>query len=220
MEHGSSIKRKDQTMYIVERFYRETIISRLIKPVSKTFITPNMITIFNCILGFFIFYMGYKNMFIEVAIAFQIYELLDHLDGNLARYKNMSSEFGAKLDRISDFVFYTLVFVFIGFNNVEWYLILMVIMLINLYGFIAKSYIVPRLRKLNVIKRGKIKRWFLDKGYIIGMDLTLLGVITSFFLILGEIHILYYVIIAGYIIDIIYRVIELKINEGLKENKG
>jgi hypothetical protein len=39
-----------------------------------------------------------------------------------------------------------------------------------LYGIIATYYIVPRLRKLKVINRTGIKKYFMDRGYIIGMD--------------------------------------------------
>lgn len=212
-------KRQDKTMYIIERFYRNTIIDRVLPFIDKTFITPNMITICNMLFSFYIFWLAYNKEYILVAIFFQLYELIDHLDGSLARYKNMSSTIGAKLDTISDFIFYNFIYVFIGLGNVRWELTVLVITFINLYAIIATYYIVPRLKKLKVIKRKRIKRWFMDRGYIIGMDLTLLGLLTSLFLILNKVYMLYIIIILAYVLDIAYRIKELKDNEVLKENR-
>lgn len=203
----------------MEDIYREKIIRRFLPIISKTFITPNMITMFNIIFSVFIFFAAYNQKYILGAILFQVYELLDHLDGSLARYKSMSSKLGAKLDSISDFIFYNFIYIFIGINNVNYKFIVWVIVLINIYAIISTYYIVPHLRKLRVVKRRGIKKWFMDRGYIIGMDLTLLGIITSICLILGKIKWLYILIIFGYLVDIFYRIIELKYNESLKENK-
>lgn len=212
-------KRQDKTMYIIEKFYRNVIIDRILPLIDKTFITPNMITIFNMFFSFYIFWLAYNKEYILVAIFFQLYELIDHLDGSLARYKNMSSNIGAKLDTISDFIFYNFIYVFIGLGNVKLEFIALVITFINLYAIIATYYIVPRLKKLKVIKRKRIKRWFMNRGYIIGMDLTLLGLLTSLFLIFNKIYMLYIIIILAYVLDIVYRIKELKNNEALKENR-
>lgn len=212
-------KRKDRTMYIAEYFYTTKIVEPLLPILSITPITPNMVTIFNSFLAIFIFYLAYRQKYIGVAILIQGYLFLDILDGNLARYKNMKSDLGAKLDNINDRVFYTLVFVFIGIREVSWYLIISVIFLINLYAIIATFYIVPRLRQLETIERRGIKKYFMDRGFIIGMDLGTVDILTTIFLLLGKIDILYIILIVGFVLDIIMRLTELWWNERLEKAK-
>ena len=79
-------------------------------PITKVisrykFITPNLVTI--CALAvslvaiYFYFLGGQWNLFIG-AIIFYFADVLDGIDGKLARKNNIKSEFGAKLDRYSD----------------------------------------------------------------------------------------------------------------------
>ncbi len=117
------------------------------------------------------------------------------------------------------YFFYSLIFIFLGLNRVSWILIVCVILLVNLYGIIATYYIVPRLRKLKVINRTGIKKYFMDRGYIIGMDLGTLDIIMSICLLFSAINTMFSVIIFGYIFDIAFRIIELKKNERLDVNK-
>jgi phosphatidylglycerophosphate synthase len=131
----------------------------------------------------------------------------------------MKSALGAKLDSINDKIFYTLVFVFIGYKTVPLSLVLGVAILINLYGIIATYYIVPRLRKLTKVERRGLKKYFMDRGFIIGMDLGTIDILTTVFLLLNLIKPLYVVLILGLIFDIVYRLGELSYNERLDENQ-
>lgn len=211
-------KRSDKTMHIAEYFYTQKIVEPILPYISKTFITPNMVTIINIILSFIIFYLAYNRYYLIVAVLIQIYLFLDILDGNLARYKNMKTKLGAKLDNINDSVFYNVIFIALGVNSVEWYYIFVVIILISAYRIIPTYYIVPRLRRLKVVERKGIKKYFMDRGYIVGMDLGTLDIISSVMLLFGFIKPLYIILIFGYVFDIIYRIIELKRNEKLPIN--
>lgn len=212
-------KRKDKTMHVAEYFYTMKVVNPLLPVLARTFITPNMVTIFNSFLALLIFYLSYLQKFSIVALLIQIYLFLDILDGNLARYKNMKSALGAKLDSINDKTFYTLVYFFIGYKAVPLFLILGVALLINLYGIIATYYIVPRLRKLNKIERHGLKKYFMDRGFIIGMDLGTIDILTTVFLLLNLIQPLYIVLVVGLIFDIVYRLRELKYNEKLNRRE-
>lgn len=208
-------KRNDKTMHVAERFYTCKLVEPILPIISKTFITPNMVTIANIILSIILFYCAYNSYYIFCAIGIQIYLFFDVLDGNLARYKNMKSKLGAKLDYWCDTFFYNLIFVFLGINRISCILIICVLVLVNLYGLIATYYIVPRLRKLKVINRARIKKYFMDRGYIIGMDLGTLDIIMSICLLFSAVNIMFLIIIFGYIFDIAFRLIELKKNEKL-----
>lgn len=206
-------------MHVAEYFYTMKVVNPLLPVLARTFITPNMVTIFNSFLALLIFYLSYLQKFSIVALLIQIYLFLDILDGNLARYKNMKSALGAKLDSINDKTFYTLVYFFIGYKAVPLFLILGVALLINLYGIIATYYIVPRLRKLNKIERHGLKKYFMDRGFIIGMDLGTIDILTTVFLLLNLIQPLYIVLVVGLIFDIVYRLRELKYNEKLNRRE-
>lgn len=212
-------KRSDKTMHIAEYFYTKKIVEPILPYISKTFITPNMVTITNIILSFVMFYLAYNKYYVTVALLIQVYLFLDILDGNLARYKNMKSKLGANLDNINDSIFYNGIFIALGINSVGWYYILAVVTLISAYRIIPTYYIVPRLRKLKVVERKGIKKYFMDRGYIIGMDLGTLDIISSIMLLFGLVKYLYIILIFGYVFDIIYRIIELKRNEKLPVNK-
>lgn len=211
MDQISSIKfkRSDRTMHIAEYFYTVFLTEPLLPFLSRTSITPNMITIFNVFFSIVLYYLAYMNQFLLLAIGVHLYLFFDVLDGNLARYKNMQSEFGAKLDNLSDRFFYTLIFVFIGIEQVHFLWILIVIILINLYGIIATYYIVPRLRKLKEIKRYKVKAFFMERGLIIGMDLGTVVIIMSVCLLFKQIQWLFIILTVGYVLDILLRLTEL-----------
>ena len=59
----------------------------------------------------------------------------------------------------------------------------------------------------------------MDRGFIIGMDLGTIDIMTSILLIFKEIRLLYFILIIGLILDIALRLVELKFNQGLKENQ-
>lgn len=208
--------RKDKTMHIMEKIYTTFIKKRVIELIGKTRIVPNQVTLFNMCLSMFTLYLAYKKYYIYTAILLQVYVFLDNLDGILARYKNMRSKLGAKLDVISDTFFYNLLFICIGVNKIDLKIIITCILIYNIYGLIATFYIVPQIKKIGEMKRDPIKRFFLNKGILLGMNIDTAGIIMFFCLILGCIKFMYVSIIILFILDLIYRLVELKVNIYLK----
>ena len=205
-------------MHLAEAFYTKCIVEPLLPLIGKTLITPNMITLGNMILTLLTYYLAIKGHLIVVAVLIQVYLFLDVLDGNLARYKKMYSDLGKKLDCISDKLFYNLIFIVIGYGRVPLGLLLAVLALVNLYAIIPTFYIVPHLRRLKVIKRGGPKKWMMDRGYIIGMDLGTTDILMTVFLLIGQVHVLFIVLLIGYCFDLSYRLIELYYNERIPGN--
>lgn len=84
---------------------------------SKTPITPNQVTVSRIFVMLFCFYQfylgGYVNLIIA-AISIFVYELLDHVDGDLATLTNQCSVKGEWLEGVVDGIFGT-VFGFLGF---------------------------------------------------------------------------------------------------------
>ena len=76
----------------------------LVPVIAATKIHPNIITIFSLLAGIicgFLFAMGY---WFAGALIFQFSCFCDGIDGKVARLRNITSEFGAKLDIIADSV--------------------------------------------------------------------------------------------------------------------
>lgn len=196
-------------MHIAEHIHTVYLVQPLLPIISKTFITPNMITIGNILYSILLYYWAYHNHFLLVAIGIQLYLFLDILDGNLARYAQLQSKLGAWLDNTYDRIFYTLFFIFLGIHNVDYILIFILVIFINLYGWIATYYIVPRLKKLSEIKRRPLKKWFMERGFIVGMDVGTLLILTTLFLLFEQVHLLFIVLIIGIMLDIFARLTEL-----------
>lgn len=205
--------------HIAEFFYNKYLTYPILPYISKTKITPNIITTLNILLSFITFYLAYKKRFIIVAFMMLIYQFLDNLDGNLARYKDLKSDFGAVLDQVSDFIFYNFIFIFLGWGRINIILIILLVFLINFYGLYATKYIVPRLRKLKTIERIGLKKYLFNKGIILGIDVGTMDIISSVFLIFSKVQELYIFLIICFILDLVYRTLELKYNEKLQYSR-
>lgn len=211
------INRKE--MYLFERVYRYISIP-MVKLLGKTSITPNMVTIINYILAALNCYFLFNDKFKFVsAILIIVYYFLDVVDGGLARYINKTSEFGRIMDIIGDGLFYSLFILGTGYNKVKLTTILILFLLHNFYGFMATYYIVPNIKKIKNFKRIGIKKYLMDKGVILGIDLSLLGILLTCAIVSGRYTFIYKLTIALYIVDILYRFIELWVNKYLDKNK-
>ena len=77
---------------------------------NKTNVTPNQVTYMRIPLAMFTFYHFSVGEFVNLtigAIGIILWELLDHVDGDLATVRNMKSQKGVWLEIVSDNVFGT-----------------------------------------------------------------------------------------------------------------
>jgi phosphatidylglycerophosphate synthase len=77
----------------------------IVRSIAGTKITPNQITIFRAVFNLLalIFFIAGDYMSLILAFcAFQLNEILDHVDGDLARFKNMQSKKGLFLEYLVD----------------------------------------------------------------------------------------------------------------------
>jgi len=119
---------KNHNSLLVALFYR-----RLSIPVANvlykyTPLTPNQVTILSGVAGFFamllVYFVPTYQNFIIAAILFQAEVVLDCVDGNLARLKNMKSKFGSWLDTnigilTQIFAYFTLAFAAVSYVSIE-----------------------------------------------------------------------------------------------------
>jgi phosphatidylglycerophosphate synthase len=211
----SIIKRKE--MYLIEKIYTYKLALPIVKYLANTFITPNMITILNLFLGLVSIILLLMNINLPVALLVQIYLLFDILDGNLARYAGKTSKFGAKLDNFCDRLCYNGFIFAAGYNRVITEVLIIALLLHNLHGIVATFYILPRIRKLKKVKRFGLKKVLMTKGIILGMDLSTLDFLLSVCIIINKLDIFVIVILVAYLVDILYRLVELRINMAIEK---
>lgn len=102
-----------------KKFRQETVLhSYIVRPLAQeiclvlwnTNITPNQVTLARSILAIIylmLFAYGEIWSFLTAILLFQVCEILDHVDGMLARMKNLTSSLGQYFEYLSDEFFST-----------------------------------------------------------------------------------------------------------------
>ncbi|MCV3482455.1 CDP-alcohol phosphatidyltransferase family protein [Campylobacter sp. CNRCH_2014_0184h] len=179
---------------------------------------PVAITFLNTLLFPFILYCLFFQNFILAALLIQCYALIDHTDGMLARYTNKRTYIGSRLDRLNDNIFFNAIFIVLTFSmNFSLFFLILVLCCMNIHNFFGMFYFSSRLRRLKKIRRFGIKKWLLERNFILGMDCSLMLFLVSVFLLFGKIKMMFCVVAFLYVLDLIYRLIELKINEKIEK---
>lgn len=130
----------------IARFSYRIISERVTPIIAKTGITPNQISLISIITAFIsgiFFALGTWEYLLLAFVFLQITYLLDHVDGNLARYTGNCTVFGRWIDRIANnlfkffFLFGATIGVFRTTNN-AFYLILGCI---GIFNWIFSTYV-------------------------------------------------------------------------------
>lgn len=106
-----ALKKEDSVFSVY--FYRK-ISLRITRLLVKTNITPNQITLFSLLLGIIaalLFIPGAYTYSIWGVVFLNLSFLMDHVDGEIARYKNLKSLFGTCLDQIVNKIVESSVFI-------------------------------------------------------------------------------------------------------------
>jgi phosphatidylglycerophosphate synthase len=113
-KYEESLKEKKENLLNkivkVEKYFHRPLAGLMVKAIFNTSITPNQVSVFSFLLGLlaiFFFTRGTYLNFILGGIFTLLSSLVDCADGQLARAKNLCSNYGAQLDiffdRIIDF---------------------------------------------------------------------------------------------------------------------
>lgn len=211
--------KKDQRLesksyYLTEYLVRVLIIQKFILlPLAKTPITPNCITFLGAVFASLSFYCVYLGHYIGGGLLFLLYSLFDHIDGMLARYKNLSSKLGKFFDASVDNLVFNGIFIFLFLCElISLQACIFVLVMMNLYNCITSFYILKELRKLRHIKRFGLKKWFLDRGFLLGIDAGLLGILIALGIMLGAFEPMCWLVGSIFLFDLCYRLIELMRN--------
>jgi len=105
-EDRSGLSRRFLQIAYFDRWFVRTALSAYIRKCCDWNIHPNAITVVALLMTAAIPFLHYFRMFWEVTAAIVLRQVLDCIDGEVARQCNKISKLGALLDTISDIIFY------------------------------------------------------------------------------------------------------------------
>jgi phosphatidylglycerophosphate synthase len=106
-----SPKLSTQLLDPLNQLYRNKVALRLVDKIKNTSITPNMLTIAHTAVGVTAAILIYFQHYILAVFCFELRNILDCMDGILARLKNQSTVFGRVLDTIGDAIAFNAVMI-------------------------------------------------------------------------------------------------------------
>tara|TARA_Y100000758_G_scaffold106639_1_gene74506 strand:+ start:689 stop:1573 length:885 start_codon:yes stop_codon:yes gene_type:complete len=139
----------------VNRYLHNPIAATIVQVIKNTWVTPNQVTYISIFVGLvsaYIFSIGTVQAFFFAGIFLEVVLILDCVDGQLARAKECSSDWGRLLDGIAGYIIYLAVLtgVVVGFN--QEYVTLAVFGLVTIFRGIAYDYC--KLTMITMIEKG------------------------------------------------------------------
>jgi len=107
---------------VYPRYVTHKISIRIVKLLLHTSITPNQITLSSIVIGMtscIMFATAIPVYFLLGALILELYYIIDAVDGQLARYKKLSSMTGGYFDYVSNYIVHPCVFFCIGLGLVR-----------------------------------------------------------------------------------------------------
>ena len=139
----------------VNRYLHNPIAATIVQVIKNTWVTPNQVTYISIFVGLvsaYIFSIGTVQAFFFAGILLEVVLILDCVDGQLARAKECSSDWGRLLDGIAGYIIYLAVLtgVVVGFN--QEYVTLAIFGLVTIFRGIAYDYC--KLTMITMIEKG------------------------------------------------------------------
>lgn len=106
-----SPKLSTQLLDPVNQLYRNKLATFLVDRIKNTPITPNSLTLTHTVVGVLAAVLIYFQHYILAVFCFELRNVLDCMDGVLARLKNQTTVFGRVLDTIGDGVAFNAVMI-------------------------------------------------------------------------------------------------------------
>ena len=102
---------------VYPRYVTHKISIRIVKLLLHTSLSPNQITLLSIVIGIIssiMFAVAVPAYFLAGALTLELYYIIDAVDGQLARYKKLSSMTGGYFDYVSNYIVHPCVFFCIG----------------------------------------------------------------------------------------------------------
>ena len=154
---------------VYPRYVTHKISIRIVKLLLHTSITPNQITLSSIIIGMtscIMFATAIPIYFLLGALILELYYIIDAVDGQLARYKKLSSMTGGYFDYVSNYIVHPCVFFCIGLGLVRHsgdilpivfaFSVSISISLISIFSECKYNVIVSAIKKASSVKVKKV----------------------------------------------------------------
>ncbi len=207
------VQQRRQHEYLINRYYAHLIDPFFTKWVHDLGMAPNQVTMLALLAGLGSALGFYLDHWITAALLLQLHHFLDGADGNLARLTNTGSEFGAKLDRISDQLVRLVLFPVVALSAdvpvwAQWGFLLTIYFDL----WIVHAVILPCMRRVPLV-RAPWKQWCLDRGIIPGFDHFTLFFLISLGGLLGRLDWVIWLTLVAKNLDWLYRLHECRRSE-------
>ena len=172
----------------------QRVARRLVRPLARTSITPNQVTLFTLVLalaGAWMLSLGSAEMANWGAGVFVIARFMDHFDGELARLTGRTSRLGYYLDYMAGAASYTALFlgIGIGLQNTElgsWSLVLGLVGGISALACMGLNLRIDEVSETDeAIGYPAFAGFELEDGIYLIAPITWLGFLPAFFVFAG-----------------------------------
>jgi len=139
----------------VNRYLHNPIAATIVQVIKNTWVTPNQVTYISIFVGLvsaYIFSIGTVQAFFFAGILLEVVLILDCVDGQLARAKKCSSDWGRLLDGIAGYIIYLAVLAGIMISLDKEHMTLALFGLITILRAIAYDYC--KLTMITMIQKG------------------------------------------------------------------
>jgi len=139
----------------VNRYFHNPIAASIVKALKDTWVTPNQVTYSSVFVGLvsaYTFSLGTLQGFLLAGILLEVVLILDCVDGQLARAKKCSSDWGRLLDGIAGYIIYLAVLAGIMISLDKEYMALALFGVITILRAIAYDYC--KLTMITMIQKG------------------------------------------------------------------
>ena len=139
----------------VNRYFHNPIAASIVQALKDTWVTPNQVTYVSVFVGLvsaYTFSLGTLQAFFFAGILLEVVLILDCVDGQLARAKKCSSDWGRLLDGIAGYIIYLAVLAGIMIGLDKEYMTLALFGLITILRAIAYDYC--KLTMITMIQKG------------------------------------------------------------------
>lgn len=139
----------------INRYFHNPIATSIVKILKDTWVTPDQVTycsIFIGLIASYIFSFGTAKSIFLAGILLEIVMILDCVDGQLARAKNCSSDWGRLLDGIAGYIIYVSILIGIMTGLEGYYGSLIIIGVFTILRAISYDYC--KLTMITMIQKG------------------------------------------------------------------
>jgi hypothetical protein len=207
--------------YLVNRYYAHKVDLVFTVLCDKLGLSPNQVTLMSMVCGVGAGFLIAAEYFFWAAICIQAHHILDGVDGNLARAKGLTSNFGKWLDVVSDQC--TRFSVLVGLALAAQAPALWVgLMFFTFYidVLIIHWLVLPYARRYPLV-RAPWKVWFMNRGLMPAFDIFTMYFLVSICLVAQTPTLAVYLIVVLKTLDWGYRVWEcIKTHFSLREQSA